>query len=154
MTEIRRRILVLSDSHGYNLSTLLMKACAMGKPDAVLHAGDGCRDLERYSGDLPEIYQVSGNCDIFPAAGELCFDLFNLRFLLCHGHRYQVKSTMSLLEDRAHEVGAQVCVFGHTHAPYNETKNGVLYLNPGAAYDRHFSVLLLLGDGSLYARMY
>jgi len=152
--EIRHRILVLSDSHGHNLSNLLMKARSMGEADAVLHAGDGCRDLEPYRSGLPDIYQVLGNCDLFPAAGELCFELFKKRFLLCHGHRYQVKSTMSLLEDRAHEVGADVCVFGHTHVPFNEYKNGVLYLNPGAAWDGHFSVLLMLADGTLYPRMY
>ena len=154
MPYVVKRILVLSDSHGYSLEKILMKAESMGPIDAVFHAGDGCRDLSRYESDLPQIYQVCGNCDIFPAAQELTFDLFGKRFLLCHGHRYSVKSTMSLLEDRAREIKADCVVFGHTHAVYNEYKNGVLYLNPGAACERQFAILLVLDDGTLYARIY
>ena len=154
MPAVLRRILVLSDSHGYNLGNLLMKAESMGPIDAVFHAGDGCRDLHRYEFELPKIYQVTGNCDFFPAAQELTFDLFGKRFLLCHGHRYGVKSSMSLLQDRAREVGADCGGFGHTHSAYNEMKNRVLYLNPGAACDGKFMILLVLEDGTLYARLY
>ncbi len=154
MPEVLKRILVLSDSHGYSLEQLLMKAEQMGPLDAVFHAGDGCRDLVRYESQLPPIYQVCGNCDIFPAAQELTFDLFGKRFLLCHGHRYSVKTTMSLLEDRAREVKADCAVFGHTHRVYNEYRRGTLFINPGAACERQFMLLLLLSDGSLYARIY
>ena len=154
MPTVSKRILILSDSHGYSLENLLMKAESMGPLDAVFHAGDGCRDLRRYEASLPQIYQVIGNCDFFPAAGELTFDLFGKRFLLCHGHRYSVKSTMSLLEDRAREVKADCVVFGHTHEVYNEERGGILYLNPGAACERRFMILQLLDDGSLYARIY
>ena len=154
MPTVIKRILVLSDSHGYSLEKILMKAESMGTIDAVFHAGDGCRDLSRYESHLPQIYQVCGNCDIFPAANELTFDLFGKRFLLCHGHRYSVKTTMNLLEDRAHEVKADCVVFGHTHSVYNSSRNGVLYVNPGAACEHQFMILLVLSDGTLYARVY
>ena len=149
-----KRILLLSDSHGWSLEGILLKAESMGPIDAVFHAGDGCRDLDRYASQLPDIYQVSGNCDFFPAAQELTFDLFGKRFLLCHGHHYSVKSTLSLLEDRAREVKADCVVFGHTHRVCNEYRNGTLFLNPGAACDRQFMMLHLLEDSSLYARIY
>ena len=152
MPSVVRRILVLSDSHGDSLDGILMKAEAMGPLDAVFHAGDGHRDLNRYESELPEIYRVCGNCDLFGAPGELTFDLFGKRFLLCHGHRYGVKSSMGPLEDRAREIHADCAVFGHTHQVYNEYRHGILFLNPGAAYDRHFSILTLLDDGTLYAR--
>ena len=154
MQTVVKRILILSDSHGWALENLLMKAETMGPFGAVFHAGDGCRDLDRFSGVLPQIYQVSGNCDFFPAAQELTFDLFGRRFLLCHGHRYSVKSTMSLLEDRAQDVKADCVVFGHTHSVYNETKNGILYLNPGAACDHRFMILQIMADQTLYARTF
>ncbi len=154
MPRVLKRILILSDSHGYSLEQILMKAESMGPIDAVFHAGDGCRDLHRYESALPQIYQVTGNCDIFPAAQELTFDLFGKRFLLCHGHRYSVKSTLSLLEDRAREVGADCAVFGHTHAVCNEYRGKILFLNPGAACEHQFMILLVLDDGTLYARIY
>ena len=154
MPSILRKILILSDSHGYSVANLLMKAESMGPIDAVFHAGDGCRDLNRYEANLPPIYQVTGNCDLFPAASELTFDLFGKRFLLCHGHRYSVKSTMTLLEDRAREIKADCVVFGHTHEVYNQECNGILFLNPGAACDRHFMILHVYNNGSLYARVF
>ena len=154
MPSVLKKILVMSDSHGYSVEHILMKAESMGPIDAVFHAGDGCRDLDRYAGDLPMIYQVTGNCDFFPAARELTFDLFGKRFLLCHGHHYSVKSTMSLLEDRARDVKADCVVFGHTHRVYNQERNGILYLNPGAACERQFILLYVYDDGSLYARVF
>ena len=154
MPSVIKRILILSDSHGYSLENLLMKAESMGKIDAVFHAGDGCRDLSRYESVLPTIYQVGGNCDFFSVPNELTFDLFGKRFLLCHGHRYSVKSTLSLLEDRAMEVKADCAVFGHTHEVYNRIRHGILFLNPGAACDRQFMILQVYDDGSLYARVY
>ncbi len=154
MPAVVKRILILSDSHGYSLDSLLMKASSVCAFDAVFHAGDGYRDLRRYESDLPAVYQVGGNCDFFNEAQELTFELYGKRFLLCHGHRYSVKSTMTLLEDRAHEVKADCVVFGHTHEVYNKMRNGILYLNPGAACDRHFMILQIMDDASLYARIF
>ena len=154
MAQVLKRILVLSDSHGHSLESILMKAESMGRIDAVFHAGDGCRDLNRYADRLPDIYQVTGNCDFFPAARELTFDLFDKRFLLCHGHHYAVKSGLTLLEDRAREVKADCAVFGHTHEVCNEYRGGILFINPGAACERQFMILLVLDDGTLYARIY
>ncbi len=45
----------------------------------------------------------------------------------------------------------QVLVYGHSHKPLIEQRNGVLYLNPGSAAPRRFklpvSVAQLLVDG-------
>ncbi len=154
MPSVLKRILILSDSHGYSLESILLKAESMGRFDAVFHAGDGCRDLIRYEKDLPDIYQVCGNCDMFAAPCELAFDLFGKRFLLCHGHHYAVKTSLSLLEDHALEVKADCAVFGHTHMVCNEEHRGILFLNSGAACDHHFMILNILNDGALYARIY
>ena len=151
---MKKRILVLSDSHGYSLQSLLMKAESMGPIDAVFHLGDGFPDLERYAGQLPEWYFVQGNCDWQAAERERVVSLFGKSFLLAHGHHYSVKSTMTLYEDRARELGVYAALFGHTHIPYNEYRNGILFLNPGAAIDRHFALLDVLDGGELYARMY
>lgn len=150
----QKRILVLSDSHGYPLNTLLMKAESLGKIDAVFHLGDGYRDMDGYLTEFPAVFRVRGNCDWCGGDLELLTPLFGRRFLLTHGHRYHVKSTMSLLMASAHETGADCALFGHTHEPYNEYNAGRLYLNPGAACDGRFSILRVENDGSLFAEMY
>ena len=150
----QKRILVLSDSHGYALNGLLMKAESMGAVDAVFHLGDGFRDMDRYEKEFPLIFRVAGNCDFAPGDRELLTPLFGKRFYLTHGHYFHVKSTMALLQARGAETEADCVLFGHTHRPYNEYLDGRLYLNPGAAYDGHFSILRVEKSGALYAEMY
>jgi predicted phosphodiesterase len=36
-------------------------------------------------------------------------------------------------------------VFGHTHKPWIETRNGVLYINPGSAGPRRFRLPVTVG---------
>lgn len=52
----------------------------------------------------------------------------------------------------AHLVGVGVVVSGHSHKPHIETRDGVLYLNPGSAGPRRFRLpttvaRLQIGDG-------
>lgn len=151
------RLLVLSDSHGYSsrLGSLLMKAESMGPLNGVLHLGDGYSDLDGYALALPSLFRVRGNCDFCcPGDKELVFSCFGAPLLMTHGHLYQVKSTLSLLTDRAREAGVKAALFGHTHEPYNEDAGGLLLLNPGAACDGHFSILTIDDAGELYAQMF
>ncbi|OJT91848.1 YfcE family phosphodiesterase, partial [Clostridioides difficile] len=37
-----------------------------------------------------------------------------------------------MLEKKATEVDADIVIFGHTHTPFREIKDGVLYINPGS----------------------
>ena len=150
-----KRILVLSDSHGYPLGNLLMKAEALGRIDAVFHLGDGLRDMDGYEAEFPFLFRVRGNCDFSPGGErEWLVPLFGRRFYLCHGHAFHVKSTLALLKARAAETEADCALFGHTHEPYNEYDGGRLYLNPGAACDGRFSILRVEKNGDLYAEMY
>ena len=149
-----KRILVLSDSHGYPLNNLLMKAESMGPIDAVFHLGDGFRDMDGFLAEFPALYRVTGNCDFCAGDRELTVPLFGRRFYLTHGHAFHVKSTMLLLKTRAVETEADCVLFGHTHRPWNEYEAGCLYLNPGAACDGRFSILRVGANGDLYAEMY
>ena len=149
-----KRILVLSDSHGYPLNNLLMKAESLGRIDAVFHLGDGYRDMDGFLTEFPLLFRVGGNCDFFGGEREELVPLFGKRFFLTHGHAYHVKSTLSLLKSRTCEAEADCVLFGHTHAPHNEYDSGRLYLNPGAACDGRFSILRVEKNGDLYAEMY
>jgi len=42
------------------------------------------------------------------------------------------------LDLKPQTAGFSVVVYGHSHVPQQETKNGVLYFNPGSAGPRRF----------------
>ncbi len=120
--------LVLSDSH--NHPQAVEAAIGRVKPDGVLFAGDGLRDLTRV--DIPcPIWAVRGNCDVGsmplivsdPGMGDRVLDpedeeliwADGMRILLMHGHRYGVKHSLTAAVARAIAREADVLVYGHTH---------------------------------------
>lgn len=118
-------LLVLSDSHGR--PDHVEEAIRRVRPDGILFAGDGLRDLTRV-GDLPcPLWAVSGNCDWSPslivngrsveAREEELITVEGVRILLIHGHKYGVKGNLLPATYRAMEREADVSVFGHTHTP-------------------------------------
>lgn len=123
-------ILIVSDSHGQR--NLLREAVERVRPDALLFAGDGLRDLAYM--DLPcPLYAVCGNCDLAPppldcanatTSGDIeeesLFELDGVRILLMHGHRWGVKNGYLPAMMRAAKCGADVLVFGHTHEPLEQ----------------------------------
>ena len=54
------------------------------------------------------------------------------KVLITHGHYYYVSLGVEELRRQAVARGYQVAMFGHTHKPYLETKDGVTILNPGS----------------------
>lgn len=132
------RVGVFSDSHGDTqaLDELLEK---MGHVDAVCFLGDVARDADHLQGRLsampgaPALYAVRGNNDYFGTCAlpwDLLIELDGVRIYMTHGHR--IVSEMSLVY-KAQECGAQVAMFGHTHAAYCDVIQGVMLLNPGSA---------------------
>lgn len=152
-------LLVLSDSHGR--PDLIEEVIRRARPDGILFAGDGLRDLTRLDIPVP-LWAVSGNCDWLsspliiqgqewePAAEEL-ITVEGIRILLMHGHKYSVKSGHTRAVYRAMELGADMLVFGHTHIPVeysirpdgasgeSEAQKPLTVFNPGSLGD---------GDGS------
>ncbi|MGI5898595.1 MAG: metallophosphoesterase family protein [Christensenellales bacterium] len=130
------KIMVLSDTHGNRNAVLnIIKNIDEQRPDALVHLGDGAGDvnaIEKGAG-MP-VYAVSGNCDTFTAFPELLTPSFGgIKFMLCHGHRYRVKSGLGILERAAEQLGCKAVLFGHTHVPVIQQRENVLLLNPGAA---------------------
>lgn len=122
-------VLILSDSHGHRDE--IREILARSRPEAILFAGDGLRDIAYLQDELPcPLYAVRGNCDTMPpplhcvnrsATGEVeeesLLEIDGIRILLMHGHRYGVKSGYIPAARRAAALGADVLVFGHTHRP-------------------------------------
>ncbi|MCX6572387.1 MAG: metallophosphoesterase [Candidatus Aminicenantes bacterium] len=132
---------LLSDSHD-NL-TLVRAAVRLFNDagcDLVIHAGDfvapfAAEELRNLRAPVKAVY---GNCDgekaglarVFQGLGEiangpLAFTHAGVRFVVCHLDASAETQAASGLFD--------VVVFGHTHRPLVESRDGVLLVNPGEA---------------------
>lgn len=127
------KILVLSDSHG--AIEPMERAVERTDPHLILHLGDCWRDGEKLQGRFPKIplQQVPGNCDFRsdqPAERLLCLEDF--RILMCHGHTYGVKQSLTAAGFAAEEQDLDLFLFGHTHRPLVDRRGKTLFLNPGS----------------------
>lgn len=150
------RVAVFSDSHGYRgrLSNLLMMLEAEGPLDAIIHLGDGDRDLYQLGVELPPVYQVSGNCDFMPDCLLQEVHLGNARILITHGHHQNVKTDRERLLRLASQYRVHAALFGHTHSQWCDSSSGILLLNPGAAMDGHCALLEINHLGGIAYRFY
>ncbi|MCL2846104.1 MAG: YfcE family phosphodiesterase [Firmicutes bacterium] len=118
------RIIVFTDVHGHTHNLLDLVPC-IERADFAFFLGDGMACLEVLPSNLNrKLTVVRGNCDFAPALPkELVVEIGEFKFLLTHGHAYNVKSTRSEIEQRAAELGVDVALFGHTHQ-YAEWRHG------------------------------
>lgn len=127
------KILVLSDSHG-DVENMYL-AVARVKPDRIIHLGDGWREAQLLQTRFPALplERVPGNCDFVHGEPlERIVPLQGHRVLLCHGHTLHVKSGLLTALYTAREREADVLLFGHTHTPLVDYRDGVWLLNPGS----------------------
>ena len=128
-----KRILVVSDSHGYgeNVEGVLKQ---VGKIDLLIHCGDVERDEDyiRALVDCP-VHMVAGNCDYYSdLPGTDIFMIEDYKVMVTHGHQFYVHGSTMFLKEYAIENGIDVVMFGHTHRPYIEIGEDVTILNPGS----------------------
>jgi putative phosphoesterase len=133
------RILVVSDTHvpvlARNVPDQVLEeaqACSV-----ILHAGDIVSSglLDQLIGLLPT-YAVHGNQDSPTVRTRLpirrIVTLGRWRIGIVHGHEGSGMYT----EDRAFNTFSlqrvDVIVFGHSHQPMNERRDGILMFNPGS----------------------
>ncbi len=137
------KVMILSDSHG-GFGAMTRAIEKEGKIDMIIHAGDVVRDAEDLMALYPRqrIVFVRGNNDFWErdAADERFFTFDNVKIFLTHGHNYGVKYSLAKLKKHARDLGADVCIFGHTHSAYNKTENGIIMFNPGSVM-RSYGIL-------------
>jgi putative phosphoesterase len=139
---------VISDTHGL----LRPKALEALRGSAhIIHAGDvGAPEiLERLSAIAP-VTAVRGNVD----RGAPDRNLPESNSLEVGGISIYVLHDLAQLDLKPKAAGFSVVVSGHTHVPKQETRDGVLYFNPGSAGSRRFKLPVSLGkltiqDGSV-----
>lgn len=144
---------VLSDTHGLLDQRVLSVFAGV---DHIIHAGDvGGPDVLRELSALAPLTAVRGNTDTAAWA----WDLPAEAWLELRGRRIYVAHDLALLL-RYVDVSAldlSVVITGHSHRPSVVWRDGVLYLNPGAAGRRRFALpkavaLLRLTESDLEPR--
>ena len=128
------RILVVSDTHGKN-KELIESLNQKEKPDLLFHLGDYVRDGIILADELKlSSIIVRGNGD-HPSSGfreEEVLEIKGKKIYLTHGHKLGVNFNLNRIFYRARELRADIALFGHTHIPIVEEKEGILFMNPGS----------------------
>ncbi len=131
---------VISDTH----SLLRIEAIeALRGVAHIFHAGDvGDPAILDALQALAPLSAIRGNIDRGP---EWASRLPATRVVEIAGHWcYLVHNREDLDLDPA-AAGMSAVIFGHTHKPSQEQRNGVLYFNPGSAGPRRFSLPITIG---------
>jgi putative phosphoesterase len=130
---------VISDTHGLLRPEAL---AALRGSNCIIHAGDvGSPEiLERLSATAP-ITAVRGNIDKPAWARKLP----GTEVLELAGVSIYILHDLAKLDLKPKAAGFAVVVSGHTHVPKQETRDGVLYFNPGSAGPRRFKLPVSIG---------
>lgn len=123
---------VISDTHG-----LLRPAAldALRGSDLIVHAGDvgGGSILERLE-DLAPVTVVRGNIDREPDAARWP----ETALVTAGTARLFVLHDVGTLAVDPAAAGYAAVIYGHSHKPSIERRDGVLFVNPGSAGPRRF----------------
>ena len=125
---------IISDTHGLVRPQALE---ALKGVDMILHAGDiGNQDVLDSLNELAPVVAVRGNNDKAEWARSLpdweVVEVGNVSIYMLHN----VKE----IDISPSGAGFQVVVSGHSHKPVVEDQRGVLYINPGSAGPRRFTL--------------
>jgi putative phosphoesterase len=125
---------VISDTHGLLRPEAL---AALRGSSHILHAGDvGDIDILDALKQIAPVTAIRGNIDTEgPTAQLLATEVVELE-----GHLIYLLHSLADLDLKPEAAGMSVVISGHSHKPKVETRNGVLYLNPGSAGPRRFSL--------------
>ncbi|HEY4357955.1 MAG TPA: metallophosphoesterase family protein [Acidobacteriaceae bacterium] len=125
---------VISDTHGLLRPEALH---ALRGVDHILHAGDvGDPAILDELRRIAPVTAIRGNIDVHgPCAHLPATDTFEL-----NGHFLHMLHSIDDLDLKPEAAGIGVMLYGHSHKPSVTTRNGVLYLNPGSAGPRRFSL--------------
>lgn len=134
------RIVVLSDTHlraGKSLPSFVWEQ--LTNVDLILHAGDltHMSVLEELACIAP-VRAVKGNCDSWDVSlpDRDIIECETIKIGLIHGDTGKGKSTQERAFAAFKNCRVDLIVFGHSHIPFMEQKNGILMFNPGSPTDK------------------
>ena len=143
---------VISDTHGLLRPQALS---ALRDSDLIIHAGDvGDPQILAALSRIAPVFAVRGNTD----RGSWAKDLPASEIVEFEQHSVYVLHDLTELDLDPASAGLHAVVFGHSHQPKIETKDDVLYFNPGSAGPRRFDLpitvgKLMIADGVLRAEI-
>ena len=142
------KIGAISDTHAASLAEVPNRILrTLAEVDLIIHTGDFVsRDVLDGLKQLGEVKAVQGNMDseelkrILPEKEIL--EIEGKRIGLIHGW-----GSPYGLDERVGEMfdNVDIIVYGHSHNPQNEVKNGILFFNPGRAKNS-FGILTIGKD--------
>jgi putative phosphoesterase len=139
------KIGIISDTHGLLRPEAVE---ALAGVDHIIHAGDiGRPEVIEGLRSIAPTTAVRGNVD----KGEWAAAYPHTEFVSLGGRSFYVLHNRDELDLDPAAAGIDVVVSGHSHQPKIETVGGVLYLNPGSAGPRRFSLPIALATLELIA---
>jgi len=136
---------VISDTHGLLRPEAVE---ALRGSDRILHAGDvGDPEILEALAQIAPVTAIRGNVDTGPWARGLpeteVVEIGAVSIYLLHD--------LGQLDLKPEAAGFRVVIYGHSHKPKMEERNGVLYFNPGSAGPRRFKLPVSLGKLTIEA---
>ena len=108
----------------------------------IVHAGDiGDPEILKKLSALAPVTAIRGNVDKAPWARRMP----DTEVLEIGGVSIYVLHDLGQLDLKPSAAGFQVVIYGHSHMPKQETRDGVLYFNPGSAGPRRFKLPISVG---------
>jgi putative phosphoesterase len=142
---------VISDTHGLLRPEAIEALCGA---EHIIHAGDiGAAEILEKLATIAPVTAIRGNVDTAWASR-----LPETEVLETGGISIYVLHDLAQLDLKPEAAGFEVVISGHSHVPTQETKNGVLYLNPGSAGPRRFKLpvsvaRLVIREGKITAEI-
>jgi len=129
---------VISDTHGLLRPEAF---AALAGVDHILHAGDvGNPDILDALREIAPVTAIRGNVDTY---GD-CALLPETEAIELGGRLFYLIHSVRDLDINPEAAGIAMVISGHTHQPGIESRNGVIYLNPGSAGPRRFKLPVTL----------
>ena len=143
---------VISDTHGLLRPEVLD---ALHGSEYIIHAGDiGDPEILDKLAKIAPVTAVRGNVDHEAWAQKIpATNVLEIEDTLIY-----VLHSIADLDLKPEAAKFAAVVYGHSHMPEREVKNGVLYFNPGSAGPRRFKLpvsvgRLLLSNGKVKAEI-
>ena len=125
---------VISDTHGLLRPEALE---SLRGSEHIIHAGDiGAPEIVGELKKIAPVTAIRGNVDVQTWAREFP----ETEVVELGGKSIYVIHDVKALDLNPKAAGFDAVISGHSHKPGQETKNGVLYLNPGSAGPRRFNL--------------
>ena len=149
MKSIKKKVVgVLSDTHGLLREAVLKK---LAYCELIIHAGDiGTVTVLDQLEKIGKVIAVKGNVDHGPWSARLK----ESEYINFHGKTILVIHNINDLKIHPQSTNLDVVIYGHSHRASEYYDNGVLYVNPGSAGPRRFTLptsiaYLRLVDGQI-----